>query len=71
MTTHRSGEPTQLLIETVTPGGQKFGLLKDSVVTCENLATVTQDRVTRTIGTLPDDSMGEINACLKESLGIA
>jgi mRNA interferase MazF len=69
-TTHRSGESTQLLLELATPAGQQSGLVKDSVVTCENLATVTQDRVTRTIGTLPDSSMGEINDCLRASLGI-
>lgn len=35
-TTHRSGEPTQLLIEIATPQGRQSGLLKDSVITCEN-----------------------------------
>jgi mRNA interferase MazF len=69
-TTHRSGEPTQLLLGFATPAGQGSGLFKDSVVTCENLATVMQNRVTRTIGSLPDDVMLQINDCLKASLAI-
>ena len=67
-TTHRSGEATQRFIEVATPAGQQSGLVKDSVVTCENLATITQGRVTRVIGSLPDDVMAEINECLKASL---
>ncbi|MEI8376746.1 MAG: type II toxin-antitoxin system PemK/MazF family toxin, partial [Planctomycetota bacterium] len=44
---------------------------KDSVVTCKNLVTVAQDRVTRTIGPLPDDLLAQINDCLKASLAIS
>lgn len=69
-TTHRSGEPTQLLIDVSTPAGQQSGLLKDSVVTCENLATVDQGRVTRKIGTLPTNAMQRISDCLRAALGI-
>lgn len=69
-TTHRSGEPTQLLIEVGTPAGQQSGLVKDSVVTCENLVTVDRTRVTRSIGSLPDDVMAQVNECLKASLEI-
>ena len=39
-TMHRSHHPTQLLIELSTPVGQSAGVLHDSVVTCENLATL-------------------------------
>ena len=69
-TIHRSGEPTQLLIAVATPAGQQSGLVQDSVVTCENLVTVAQDRVTRRIGSLPDDLLLPINDCLKASLAI-
>ena len=69
-TTHRSGEPTQLLVEFATAAGRQSGLVSDSVVTCENLATVTQGGVRRKIGSLPDDSMAQINDCLKASLAI-
>lgn len=69
-TTHRSGEPTQLLIEVATPAGRLSGLLRDSVVTCENLATVEKRLILRKIGSLPADAMDRINECLKEALGI-
>ena len=52
------------------PAGQQSGLLKDSVVSCENLVTVAQGRVTRKIGSLPDDLLVQINDCLKASLAI-
>jgi mRNA interferase MazF len=69
-TTHRSGEPTQFLIEVTSAAGTQSGLVKDSVVTCENLATVEQNRVSRVIGSLPDEAMTLINECLKASLEI-
>lgn len=70
-TTHRSGQSTQLLVEVITPAGQQAGLIKDSVVTCENLATIARARVTRRIGSLPDAEMKQIDDCLKASLGIS
>jgi len=69
-TTHRSGEPTQLLIEVASPAGKQSGLLYDSVVTCENLATVAQSLVTRSIGSLPAATMDQVNACLKVALAL-
>jgi mRNA-degrading endonuclease toxin of MazEF toxin-antitoxin module len=62
---------TQLLISAATPEGKQAGLIKDSVITCENLATVLQTRITRRIGSLPADAMLKIDECLKSSLGIA
>lgn len=69
-TVHRSGEPTQYLIEVSTPAGKQSGLLRDSVVTCENIATVLIQRVTRKVGSLPANTMSKIDECLKSSLGI-
>jgi mRNA interferase MazF len=70
-TTHRSGQPTQWLLTASSPAGQQAGLLHDSVVTCENLATVEQTLVTRRLGSLPEADMRAINDCLKASLGLA
>ena len=67
---HHSDEPTQLLIEIGTLVWRQSGLVKDSVVSCENLATIAQDRVVRRIGSLPNDAMTQVNLCLKASLGI-
>ena len=70
-TTHRSGQPTQLLIAVSTPEGQQSGLLFDSVVTCENLATIDKQLIRRTIGKLPPATMDKVNDCLKASLGLS
>ena len=69
-TTHRSGEPTQLLIEVATATGRQSGLARDSVVTCENIATVERSVILRRIGSLPTDVMMQINDCLKAALDI-
>lgn len=69
-TTHRSGEPTQLFIDSSTADGRQSGLVRDSVVTCENVITVAQGLVRRKIGQLTDAMMRQIDQCLKASLGI-
>jgi mRNA interferase MazF len=66
----RAHEPTQLLIERSTPEGQQAGVLHDSVVSCNNLATVHEDRIDRVIGHLPDPLMRRIDECLKTALGL-
>ena len=69
-TKHRSGQPTQLLVEFASPVSQQSGLAHDSVVTCENLATLDKSLVRRKLGTLRDEAMKQIDSCLKVSLGI-
>src|SRR5512132_3030705 len=66
----RVREPTQLLIERSTLEGQQAGLLHDSVVSCNNLATVHEDRINRVISHLPDPLMPSIDECLKTALGL-
>jgi len=70
-TTHRSGQPTQLLVDIRTAVGKSSGLLHDSVITCENLATIEQQRVRHRIGSLPVDTMQQVDKCLQASLGIS
>lgn len=70
-TLHRSNEATQKLISVETPAGRTTGLVYDSVVTCENLATLDQRLIQRKIGFLQPDLMADIDDCLKASLGIA
>ena len=71
LTIHRSRQPTQLLIAVSTTEGQQSGLLFDSVVTCENLATIDQTLIHRTTGRLPPETMAKVNDCLKASLGLS
>jgi mRNA-degrading endonuclease toxin of MazEF toxin-antitoxin module len=54
MNVRRAHEPTQVLIEQSTPEGQQAGVLHASVVSCNNLATVHEDRIDRVIGHFPD-----------------
>lgn len=67
----RVSEPTQVLIEVGTTEGIGAGLTRDSVVSCENLLTVVQADILRTIGLLPDKLMDQVNDALKESLALA
>src|SRR5262245_60761049 len=62
--------PTHLLISSSTPEGQQAGILHDSVVSCNNLATVHEDRIHRVIGYLPNAIMHHIDECLKVALGL-
>jgi mRNA-degrading endonuclease toxin of MazEF toxin-antitoxin module len=69
-TRYAKTEPTQLLIEAVSPAGQQAGPLIDSALSCENLYTVRQDAIVRKIGTLPGSLMHQVAACLKASLDL-
>jgi mRNA interferase MazF len=63
-------EPTQLLIDPATAEGQSSGLAYPSAVKCENLYTVSQQDILRTIGNLPPSLMSRIDDCLKAALGL-
>lgn len=66
----RVGEPTQLLIDPATPDGKLSGLVSPSAVSCENIATIHESRIARTIGHLPTNVLQQIDACLKAALGL-
>jgi len=70
VTERTASEPTQLFIQTKTPGGQQSGLLHDSAVKCEHLITLHRRFLGRVIGRLPPEVMEGIDGCLKESLGL-
>jgi mRNA interferase MazF len=69
-TVSRVHEPTQLLIDVSTPAGQQAGRLANSALACENLFTVDQQFVLRTIGSLPTQTMRQVDDCLKAALGL-
>jgi mRNA interferase MazF len=66
----RTGDKSHFLIDVVTPDGQKTGLLHDSLVSCNNLATIEQSLIDQVIGSLSPALVLELNACLKEGLEI-
>lgn len=69
--THKAAsEPTQLLIDPKTADGQTTGLAMVSAITCENLFTVNQRRVTRTLGKVSPATMQAVDDCLKAALAL-
>ncbi len=65
--TFRSGHPSRVAVDLSTPEGRRSGLLTDSVVMTDNLATITGTAIDRAIGTLP---MAGTDAALRHTLGL-
>ena len=63
----RSGHPGRVFIPLDGPEGQQSGLLADSVVMTDNLATISETEIRRTIGCL---SMEEVDQALSHTLGL-
>lgn len=63
----RANHPSRVTILAVTPEGQQSGLLSDSVVMTDNLATILDAEIDRVIGSLP---MINIDKALRHTLGI-
>ena len=67
----RVGDAAHLLIEVITPEGRQSGLLHDSLVSANNLATVDPSRVNKVIGSLSDAMMRQVDDCLRAALGLS
>ncbi len=63
----RAGHQSRVLIILSTLEGQSSGLLSDSVVMTDNLATVMESALDRVIGSLP---MMEIDKALRHTLAL-
>ncbi len=63
----RAGHPSRVLIQLSDPEGQQSGLLSDSVVMTDNLATVGVSELERKIGYLP---MSAVDAALRHTLAL-
>lgn len=61
----RANHPSRVLIERSTTLGQQSGLLTNSVVMTDNLATIAQAAIDRVIGVLP---MSEVEPALRHTL---
>jgi mRNA interferase MazF len=53
----RSQHPSRLTILIGTPEGQESGLISDSVIMTDNLATVTLSAISRVIGSIKIDNL--------------
>jgi mRNA interferase MazF len=61
----RANHPSRVVVEISTPIGQRTGLLTDSVVMTDNLATVVEVAIDRVIGKVP---MTEVDMALRHIL---
>lgn len=64
----RAHHPSRVLFHLDTPEGKASGLLTDSVVMTDNLATIMEAAIYKSIGTLP---MASIDQGLRLTLGLA
>jgi mRNA interferase MazF len=62
---------TQVLIDPQSAEGRSSGLNGASAVKCENLYTVRQQDILRSIGRLSNSLLASVDDCLKASLGLS
>ncbi len=62
----RAGHPSRVTVLQSSPEGNQSGLLTDSVVMTDNLATVRETEIDRAIGSLPN--MDSATAALRHTL---
>lgn len=63
----RANHPSRVTVLQASPEGRQSGLLLDSVVITDNLATITEPAIYRVIGSLP---MADVEAALRHTLGL-
>ena len=63
----RAGHISRVTILLSTAFGRQSGLLADSVVMTDNLATITNSAVSRAVGSLP---MRDVDEALRHTLGL-
>jgi mRNA interferase MazF len=63
----RANHPSRVTVLHSSPEGQQSGLLTDSVVMTDNLATIAETEIDRVIGTLP---MAGVDHALRHTLGL-
>jgi len=64
----RAGHPSRFSVVQSSPEGQQMGLLADSVVMTDNLATVLEVEIDRAIGRC--GNMQAVDAALRHTLGL-
>ena len=63
----RANHPSRVLIKLNSSAGKESGLLTDSVVMTDNLATIAELAIDRVIGKIP---MKEVDKALRHTLGL-
>ena len=65
----RSGHPSRVTLVRDSSQGRESGILMDSVVMTDNLATIREVEIDRTIGSIRDTN--DIDRALRHTLGLA
>lgn len=63
----RAGHPSRVEVLRAAPEGRQSGLLTDSVVMTDNLATVAHTEIHRVVGSLP---MAPVDRALRNTLAL-
>lgn len=64
----RAGHPSRVSVRRATAEGQHSGLLSDSIIMTDNLATVLESEIDRAIGSWAD--MAAVDVALRHTLQI-
>jgi mRNA interferase MazF len=67
----RHGDKSHVFVDVSTPEGKQTGLRKNSLISCNNIATIEQNLISKTIGSLAAPTLNEMNDCLQAALDIA
>lgn len=65
-----SADPASVLVDVATTEGKASGLLKSSVISCLNLATIHECRIDRVIGRISPNLWLQVEVSLKTALGL-
>lgn len=66
----RAGDKSHFLVHVNTQEGRQSGLLHDSLVSCNNSATIEQNLIQKVIGSLPASVMQQLESCLRAALDL-
>ncbi len=64
----RAGHSSRVIVRTATESGKRSGLLMDSIIMTDNLATIHHAEIDRVIGALSD--LTELDAALRTTLAL-
>ncbi|MFB2979829.1 type II toxin-antitoxin system PemK/MazF family toxin [Microseira sp. BLCC-F43] len=64
----RAGHPSRVLVDITTPAGKPTGLLTNSVIMTDNIVTVLNSEIDRSIGVWSD--MTSVDVALRHTLGL-
>jgi mRNA interferase MazF len=65
-----AGDPAHVLVDIATPEGRLSGLTRSSVVSCINLAVIQRRLVSKSIGTLPESLMQQVDQGLRMAMSL-